>query len=160
MTYRARLDVDAVFHFVTETTLSVATLSEHIALSPSSAVSFTASANTAAVSIAGATSVSTIVLKNTGKSPLRIASSVKSLQDRIEAISVRLAELAAVPDQPSGQPAELASLATKASVIRSDMELAHAITLPAGRVAVIPTTATITVAASSGTGTYSCLWLG
>ena len=104
----ARLDVDAVFHSVTETSLSVGSLSEHLALTPSAAESFTASSGTAAIAISGPTAVSTIVLKNTGKSPLLLTS----------------------------------------------------ISIPAGRVAVIPTTATITVAAPSGAGSYSCVWLG
>jgi hypothetical protein len=109
MTLRARIDVDAVYHDSTDTTLTVGALSEHLALNLTSASSITASAATTAMSISGATPLSTLVVKNTGTTPLR---------------------------------------------------LAGAITLPAGRVAVIPTTATITVAAPSGAGSYSCLWMG
>jgi len=40
------------------------------------------------------------------------------------------------------------------------LRLAGAIDVPAGRVAVIPTTATITVSAPGGSGSYTALWIG
>jgi len=162
----ARLDVDAVFHSVTETSLSVGSLSEHLAITPSAAESFTTSSGTAAKAIVGPTSVSTIVLKNTGKAPLLLASSLKSIQDRVDEISVRLGQLAFIEGVTATQSTvvvsavELTTLSGKASAISKDLNSAHAISVPAGRVAVIPTTATITVAAPSGTGSYSCVWLG
>lgn len=40
------------------------------------------------------------------------------------------------------------------------LRLADAITVPAGRLAVIPTTATITVSAAAGQGSYTAVWIG
>lgn len=40
------------------------------------------------------------------------------------------------------------------------LRLAGAINVPSGRVAVIPTTATITVAAVAGAGSYTAIWVG
>lgn len=40
------------------------------------------------------------------------------------------------------------------------LRLAGAIDVPAGRVAVIPTTATITVSAPGGSGSYTAVWIG
>lgn len=56
----------------------------------------------------------------------------------------------------SGPLSTLAVKNTGAGVLR----LAGAIDVPAGRVAVIPTTATITVSAPGGTGSYTALWIG
>lgn len=109
MSLRARIDVDAVFHDATDTTLTVGSLADHLAVSPTVATAFTASAGTAAVAITGSTTLSTLVVKNTGASVLRLAGGID---------------------------------------------------ITAGRVAVIPTTATITVSAPGGTGSYSCVWVG
>jgi hypothetical protein len=109
MTIRARIDVDAVFHDATETNLTVGSLAEHLALLPTVASSFTATAGTAAINITGSTPLSTLVVKNTGSGVIRLAGGIN---------------------------------------------------VPAGRLAVIPTTATITVSAPSGTGSYSCIWVG
>lgn len=40
------------------------------------------------------------------------------------------------------------------------LRLAGAIDVPAGRLAVVPTTATITVQGVGGNGAYSCIWVG
>lgn len=109
MTIRARIDVDVIYHSGDASTLYVGTLSEHLAPSPTIAASVTANATTAAVAIVGSTPLSTLVVKNTGSTTLR---------------------------------------------------LAGAIDVAAGRVAVVPTTATITVSAPSGSGSYSCIWIG
>lgn len=53
----------------------------------------------------------------------------------------------------------LATLAVK-NTGNVALRLADAITLPAGRLAVIPTTATITVAAAAGQGSYTAVWIG
>lgn len=109
MTIKTRIDVDAVYHDVTGTSITVGTLSDHIAGTPSAAVSSTGTVGTAAVSLAGATSLSTLVIKNTGTGVLRLAGSVD---------------------------------------------------VTAGRVAVLPTTATITVSSPGGNGSYSMIWIG
>ena len=109
MTLRARIDVDAVYHDVGTSTLTIGSVSEHLSPSLTAAATIEATASTAAVSISGPSALSTLVIKNTGTSAIR---------------------------------------------------LAGAINVPAGRVAVIPTTATITVSAPSGSGSYLCLWMG
>lgn len=106
MTIRARVDIDTVYHDVTDTSLTVGSLAEHLALTPTVAAAFTATAGTAALNISGSTPLSTLVVKNTGTTTLR---------------------------------------------------LGGAIDIPAGRLAVIPTTATTTI---SGPGTYSVVWIG
>jgi hypothetical protein len=109
MSIRARIDVDAVYHNVTDTSLLIGSLAEHIAPSLTVAQTITANATTAAVQIVGTTPLSTLVIKNTGSSVLRLAGSVD---------------------------------------------------VAAGRVAVIPVTATITVSAPSGSGSYTAIWMG
>lgn len=42
----------------------------------------------------------------------------------------------------------------------SPLVLAGAVAIPPGRVAVIPTTATLTVSAAAGTGSYTAIWVG
>jgi hypothetical protein len=109
MTIRARIDIDAVYQDQTTTSLTVGSLSDHLASAPLVAQAITATVGTSAVSISGPTSLSTLVIKNTGTTPLR---------------------------------------------------LAGAINVTADRVAVLPTTATITIASPSGNGSYSVLWVG
>lgn len=109
MTIRARIDVDAVYHDSTSTSITVGSLADHLSVSPAAAQTIVGTAGTAAVALSGAASLSTLVVKNTGSSVLRLGGSID---------------------------------------------------ITAGRVAVIPTTATITVSAPSGSGSYSCLWVG
>lgn len=109
MTIRARIDVDAIYHSGDTATLVVGALSEHLAPSPTVAATITANATTAAASIAGSQPLSTLVVKNTGSTTIRLAGSID---------------------------------------------------VAAGRLAVIPTTSTITVSAPSGSGSYSCIWIG
>jgi hypothetical protein len=109
MTIRARIDVDAVYHDSTSTSITVGSLADHLLVSPGAAQTIVASVGTAAVSISGPSSLSTLVVKNTGASVLRLGGSIN---------------------------------------------------ITAGRVAVIPTTSTITVSSPSGSGSYSCLWVG
>ena len=109
MTIRSRVDIDAVYHDSSDSVFSIGSLSEHISPSLTYAISATATAGTTAVSISGPGSLSTLVVKNTGNTVIR---------------------------------------------------LAGAIDVTPGRLAVLPTTATVTVSAPSGSGTYSCLWMG
>lgn len=109
MSYRARIDVDAVYHNVSDTSLSIGTLAEHLAPALTTAQTITGSVGTAAVQISGTLPLSTLVVKNTGNSVLRLAGGV-----------------------------DVAS----------------------GRLAVLPVTATITVSAPSGSGSYTALWMG
>lgn len=66
------------------------------------------------------------------------------------------ATTAAVQITGSGSLTTLAVKNTGSGALR----LAGAIDVPAGRVAVIPTTATITVSAVGGTGSYTAIWIG
>lgn len=109
MTVRARIDIDAVYQDASDTSLTVGTISEHISPPLTTAQTISGTAGTAAVQIVGATPLSTLVVKNTGSSVLRLAGSIN---------------------------------------------------VPAGRVAVLPVTATITVSAPSGMGVYTALWMG
>jgi hypothetical protein len=109
MTLRARVDTDVIFHNQGTTSFTVGALSEHTMGTATSCSTVAGTVGTAAVTIVGATPVSTIAVKNTGTGVLR---------------------------------------------------LAGAIDVPAGRVAVIPTTATFTLSAPSGTGAYSVVWVG
>ena len=109
MTVRARIDVDAVYHDAGDTSLVVGVLSEHISPSLTTAQTINGSVGTASVQIVGATPLSTLVVKNTGASVLRLAGSIN---------------------------------------------------VPVGRLAVLPVTATITVSAPTGSGSYTALWMG
>lgn len=109
MTVRARIDVDAVYHDVSDTSLTVGNLAEHLAPSLTTAQTITGTAGTSSVQISGSTPLSTLVVKNTGNTVLRLAGSVD---------------------------------------------------VAAGRLAVLPVTATITVSAPSGSGSYTAIWMG
>lgn len=109
MTIKARIDIDAVYHDVDDTSLTIGSLSEHISPSLTSSQTINGSVGTTAVQIVGTTPLSTLVVKNTGTSVLRLDGSFN---------------------------------------------------VAAGRVAVLPVTATITVSAPSGTGSYTALWMG
>jgi hypothetical protein len=109
MTIRARIDVDAVYQNATDTSLAIGTLAEHLSPSLTTALTITGTAGTASVQISGSTPLSTLVVKNTGNSVLRLAGGVD---------------------------------------------------VAAGRLAVLPVTATITVSAPSGSGSYTALWMG
>ena len=109
MTIRARVDTDVIYHDATDTSFNIGSLSEHTLATVTSATTITGTAATAAVQIVGVPPLSTLAVKNTGTTVLR---------------------------------------------------LAGAIDVPAGRLAVIPTTATITVSAPGGSGSYTALWIG
>jgi hypothetical protein len=109
MTIRARIDVDAVYHDASDTSLTVGTLAEHLAPSLTRAQTISGNVGTASVQIVGTTPLSTLVVKNTGAGVLRLAGSVD---------------------------------------------------VAAGRLAVLPVTATLTVSAPSGSGSYTALWMG
>lgn len=109
MSIRARIDVDAVYHDASDTSLTVGTLAEHLAPTLTRAQTIAASVGTAAVQIVGTLPLSTLVVKNTGNGVLRLAGGVD---------------------------------------------------VAAGRLAVLPVTATITVAAPSGSGSYTAIWMG
>lgn len=109
MSKRARVDIDAVYHDAGENSISIGSLSEHIAPTLVTALTVSGTAGTAPVQIVGATPLSTLVVKNTGTGVLRLAGSID---------------------------------------------------VAAGRVAVLPVTATITVSAPAGAGSYTAVWMG
>ena len=109
MTVRARIDVDAVYHDASDSSLTIGNLAEHLSPTLTSAQTINGSVGTASVQIVGTTPLSTLVVKNTGASVLRLAGSIN---------------------------------------------------VSAGRLTVLPVTATITVSAPSGSGTYTAIWMG
>jgi hypothetical protein len=109
MTIRARIDIDTVYQNVTDTSLAIGTLAEHLSPSLTVAQTVTGTAGTSSVQISGTTPLSTLVVKNTGNTVLRLAGGVD---------------------------------------------------VAVGRLAVLPVTATITVSAPSGSGSYTALWMG
>lgn len=109
MSIRTRIDTDIVYQDGDATTITVGSLSEHLAPAATVAQATTASVGTAAVQIVGTAPLSTLAVKNTGTSVLRLAGSID---------------------------------------------------VSPGRLAVLPVTATITVSAPSGSGSYSCIWVG
>lgn len=88
MTVRARIDIDAVYHDVNDTSLTIGTLSEHISPSLTTAQTINGSVGTAAVQIVGATPLSTLVVKNTGSGVLRLAGSVDVAAGRVAVLPV------------------------------------------------------------------------
>lgn len=109
MTIRARIDIDTVYHDASDTSLVIGTLAEHLSPALTTAQTISGSVGTASVQIVGTTPLSTLVVKNTGASVLRLGGSIN---------------------------------------------------VSAGRLAVLPVTATITVSAPSGSGTYTAIWMG
>lgn len=108
MSVNSRLDVDLVYHDSSDTTFAVGVLSEHLA-STALAVSATGTVGTSAVSVGSTGAMSTLAIKNSGSTVLRVAG---------------------------------------------------ALSIPAGRLAVLPITATTTIASQSGVGSYSLIWVG
>ena len=86
MTIRARIDVDAVFHDTTSSSITVGNLSDHVASSPSVATTVTATVGTTATAISGSGSLSTLVVKNTGASTLRLGGSIDITPGRVAVI--------------------------------------------------------------------------
>jgi hypothetical protein len=110
MTLRSKLDVDLVCHDAGTATFVVNSVSDHFLIEPN-VIQYIGSATvgTSAISISGPTVLSTLVVKNEGAQPLRLAGTID---------------------------------------------------VSAGRVAVLPVTATVTVASVSGQGSYTALWVG
>jgi hypothetical protein len=109
MSVKARVDVSVIYHDTDGLTFSVGTLTDNRMTEPASAATIGGTVGTSAVSIVGSGSLSTLAIKNTGTSVLRVAG---------------------------------------------------AIDVAAGRLAVLPVTATVTVAAPSGSGAYTAIWVG
>jgi hypothetical protein len=109
MTIRARTDLDVIFHDSSDTTMVIGALSEHTMGTATTAISVAGTVATSVVSIVGSGPLTTLAVKNTGNSVLRLGGSID---------------------------------------------------VPAGRLAVIPTTVTLTVSAPSGSGSYAALWVG
>jgi hypothetical protein len=88
MSIRARIDVDAVYHDASDTSLTVGVLSEHISPSLTSAQTINATVGTSAVQIVGSTPLSTLVVKNTGTGVLRLAGSINVSAGRVAVLPV------------------------------------------------------------------------
>lgn len=88
MTVRARIDVDAVYHDASDSSLTVGVISEHVSPSLTTAQTINGSVGTAAVQIVGATPLSTLVVKNTGSSVLRLAGAINVAAGRVAVLPV------------------------------------------------------------------------
>ena len=109
MSIRTRIDTDIIYQDGDSTTLTVGSLTEHLAAQATVAQITSGTVGTSAVTIVGTPPLSTLALKNTGTGVLRVAG---------------------------------------------------AIDVSAGRLAVLPVTATVTVQTLGGPGSYSCIWVG
>lgn len=109
MTAKARIDIDVVYQTGTAKSVTLDYLSEHTSADVSSVMSAAGTVGTTLVTIQGVPPLSTLAVKNTGSSTIRLAGTID---------------------------------------------------VPAGRLAVLPVTATITVSAPSGIGAYSSIWVG
>lgn len=58
-----------------------------------------------------------------------------------------------------GTTGTMSTIAIK-NVGSSTLRVAGAVSIPAGRLAVIPTTASVSIASVSGVGSYSSIWVG
>lgn len=87
MTVRARIDVDVVFHDSSESSLTVGSVAEHLAVSPSGAKAINGTVGTAAVAISGGLgTLSTLAIKNTGTTVLRVAGAIDVPAGRLAVI--------------------------------------------------------------------------
>lgn len=109
MSIEARVHSDVVFHNRSGATFTVGSLSDHVFSTPSQATIVNGTATTAAASIVGSGSLTTLAVKNNGPETIR---------------------------------------------------LAGAINVPAGRMAILPVTATVTVQTTVSSSTYSAIWIG
>jgi hypothetical protein len=97
MTVKARIDIDAVYHDSDSNSLTIGALSEHIAPSLTTAQTINGSVGTAAVQIVGSTPLTTLVVKNTGSSVLRLAGSVDVAAGRVAVLPVTTAITVSAP---------------------------------------------------------------
>lgn len=88
MTVKARIDVDAVYHDSDAASLTVGVLSEHISPSLTTAQTVNGTVGTSAVQIVGAGPLSTLVVKNTGATSLRLAGSMDVAAGRVAVLPV------------------------------------------------------------------------
>lgn len=58
-----------------------------------------------------------------------------------------------------GSSASMSTLAIK-NAGNTVLRVAGAISIPAGRLAILPVTSTVTISSASGVGTYSSIWVG
>lgn len=58
-----------------------------------------------------------------------------------------------------GSTGAMSTVAVK-NVGNTVLRLAGSVSIPAGRLAVVPATATVTLASASGVGSYSAIWVG
>jgi ribosomal protein S5 len=109
MSVKAQIDVDVVYHDQDGSTLTVGVLSDHIRPAATVGHTLSGTVSTSAVTLSAAGPLSTLAVKNTGATVLRVAG---------------------------------------------------AIDVAAGRVAVLPVSTPVSVAAVSGTAEYTAVWVG
>lgn len=109
MTVKAQIDVDVVYHSQDGGTLTIGSLSDHIRPQVTVGHTLSGTVSTSAITLTAAGPLSTLAIKNSGASTLRVAGSVD---------------------------------------------------IPTGRVAVLPVSSSVQVAAVSGTAEYTAVWVG
>lgn len=109
MSVKAQIDLDVVYHDQSGSTLSIGSLSEHSRPAVTVGHTLSGTVSTSAVTLSASGPLSTLAIKNSGATVLRVAGSIN---------------------------------------------------VPAGRVAVLPVTSPVTVAAVSGQAEYTAVWVG
>lgn len=89
MSVEARVDVDVVFHDSTGSTFTVGSVDDHQFATPGGCETITGSVGTAAETIVSSVStLSTLAVKNTGSSVLRIAGAIDVAADRVAVLPI------------------------------------------------------------------------
>jgi hypothetical protein len=88
MSVKARVDVSVVYHDNDGSTFTVGSLTDGRMTEPTAASTISGTCGTSAVSIAGSGSLSTLAIKNTGNSVLRVAGAIDVTAGRVAVLPV------------------------------------------------------------------------
>lgn len=88
MSIKARVDVSVVYHDTDGPTFSVGSLTDNRMTEPLTASATSGTVGTTAVSITGSGSLSTLAVKNTGNSVLRVAGAIDVSVGRVAVLPV------------------------------------------------------------------------
>lgn len=88
MSAKAKVDVSVVYHDTNGSTFSVGSLADNVLTEPTSVQTISGTVGTAAVSIGGTGTLTTLAVKNTGNSVLRLAGAIDVLAGRVAVLPV------------------------------------------------------------------------
>lgn len=88
MSVKAQIDLDVVYHDQSGATLTVGSLSEHIRPAASVGHTLSGTVSTTAVALSASGSLSTLAVKNSGATVLRVAGSVDIPAGRLAVLPV------------------------------------------------------------------------